>query len=588
MIPVRFTVNVERLHAGEVLIHGWCAPYGPTELRSISVVCRGSKITGALRKSTRDANAVEFTVRTPANLGPAQLYVEFASGDERILADVIPPDLPPIPARISSYHDWLLVNEAEGNRTPQTSSLRSPLISILLPTCDTDPYYLDRCLQSVFSQTYPNWELCIADDASAGSGLKQRLIDVARAEPRVRLTFRDQRGNISAASNSALATATGNYICLLDHDDELHPQALMGIASLLSTRSGTRMVYTDEDKIDDLGRRFEPAFKPEFDPHWFRCINYLGHLVSIETALVRSVGGFRSETDGAQDWDLLLRCTEQIDRDAVAHIARPLYHWRAHSNSTALNLDSKPFARQAWRRVLADHIERAHLPATAGPGWFDGSMRLRFRMPLDSQVAVALSAEEDRAAFTRWGADSVRFFPVGETVPDGADVVIYAGEAIASVNPGFIEELGSQALRPEIAAACGVVTDADGTILTSGFHVAPGPEALDLFAGMRFGRSGYRGHALVVRQIPLIGAHCFAVRREFVAGSRFQPDALVETINREAAKRGLDLIITPYAVSSVCEAPGTRPPLPPEYPISLNPNLIQFENYGSIYQRDVL
>src|SRR3546814_227688 len=168
--------------------------------------------------------------------------------------------------------------------------------------------------------------------------------EYARGDERIEFMRRDVNGHISEASNSALAMARGDYVALLDHDDELRPHALLEMAEAIAGNAGAGLIYSDEDKIDAEGRRFDPYFKPDWDPDLLRSQNYVCHFTAIRTDLARDVGGFRRGFEGSQDHDLVLRCTEKLEPAQIVHIPRVLYHWRTIPGSTALARDAKDYA----------------------------------------------------------------------------------------------------------------------------------------------------------------------------------------------------------------------------------------------------
>ncbi|MBE7537350.1 MAG: glycosyltransferase [Opitutaceae bacterium] len=268
---------------------------------------------------------------------------------------------------LTSYERWAATYDThtreslEGLRRHVDSLAARPLISIVMPVYHQKPEdekWLRQAIGSVINQAYPHWELCIADDASPAAHVKPLLEAFSRNDPRIRTVFRSQNGHISAASNSALEIATGEFVALLDHDDELAPHALYEVAALLSARPDTDLVYSDEDKIDEEGRRHEPYFKPDFLPDLFVGQNYLSHLSVYRTDIVRAVGGFRAGYEGSQDWDLALRVTERSSPGRIRHIPKVLYHWRAIPGSTAMLLSEKNYPIEAARRALADHFSR--------------------------------------------------------------------------------------------------------------------------------------------------------------------------------------------------------------------------------------
>jgi GT2 family glycosyltransferase len=242
---------------------------------------------------------------------------------------------------------------------------RRPLISIVLPTWETDPRLLRRAVDSVRRQTYDNWELCICDDGSTRVDTLNVLRELGTDEPKIRLRFLTENGGISRASNAAIELANGEFVALLDHDDELAAEALYEFAWLLDEEPQTDAIYSDEDKIDSAGRHSQPFFKPDWSPEYFRGVMYVGHLLLIRRTVVAAVGGFDSSFDGVQDYELMLRVSEQTDR--IAHIPKVLYHWRKTPGSVAASLDAKPNIGLLQSKAVQAHLDRLGIPASAVP-----------------------------------------------------------------------------------------------------------------------------------------------------------------------------------------------------------------------------
>ncbi|MGA8146969.1 MAG: glycosyltransferase [Gallionellaceae bacterium] len=233
-----------------------------------------------------------------------------------------------------------------------------PLISILLPTYNTPARWLHQCIGSVLNQLYPDWELCIADDASPQPHVHEIIERYAQKDSRIKISIRQQNGHISQATNSALALATGEFFALLDHDDELSPDALYWVAREIIQQPEVCLIYSDEDKIDEIGSHSDPYLKPDWNPELMRGQNCISHLGVYRTELVRSIGGFRQGLEGAQDWDLALRVTERIMPHQIRHIPRVLYHWRAIEGSTARAISQKNYVVEAQRQALQEHYQR--------------------------------------------------------------------------------------------------------------------------------------------------------------------------------------------------------------------------------------
>ncbi|HLN98555.1 MAG TPA: glycosyltransferase family 2 protein [Pyrinomonadaceae bacterium] len=242
-----------------------------------------------------------------------------------------------------------------------------PLISLIMPTYNTPEKWLRLAIDSVKKQLYPNWELCIADDASSKIHVRKILQENQAKDPRIKLIFRKNTGHIAAASNSALEMATGEFVALLDHDDQISEHALYMVAVELNAHSDADLIYSDEDKIDERGCRYEPYFKPDWNPDLFLAQNYLCHLLVCRTRIVEDVAKFREGYEGSQDWDLAMRISERIPAHHIRHIPHVLYHWRAIPGSAARRPDEKKYVREAQQRTLESHFDRIGLDVAIVP-----------------------------------------------------------------------------------------------------------------------------------------------------------------------------------------------------------------------------
>jgi GT2 family glycosyltransferase len=237
-----------------------------------------------------------------------------------------------------------------------------PLFSILTPVYETPADVLEEMLASVRRQRFEDWELCLVDDCSSDPQVAAILERAQGEDPRIRLLRRAANGGIVASSNDALAIARGEFVALLDHDDELHREALARVAAAIQQSPEADYVYTDEDKIDRTGRRSGAFFKPDWSPERMRTQMYSCHLSVMRRSLVEEVGGFDPEFEGSQDWDLVLKVTERAR--AVVHVPKVLYHWRTLETSTAgSGEEAKPWAFEAGTRAVKAHCDRIGLPA---------------------------------------------------------------------------------------------------------------------------------------------------------------------------------------------------------------------------------
>ena len=273
-----------------------------------------------------------------------------------------------------AYRQWILEHDTfteEECRNIGESIDRLPskhLVSVLMPVYNVDEIWLRKAIRSVQDQIYPYWELCIADDHSTKPHVRKVLEEYAAGDGRIKIVFRETNGHISAASNSALELATGEFTALLDNDDELAKHALYMIAEEINEHSRTDMIYSDEDMIDSSGRRYGPRFKPDWSPDAFYSMNITNHLSVYRTSLLRAIGGFRVGFEGSQDYDAALRVIEKIPASNIRHIPHVLYHWRTIPGSVAFGSGEKTYAHQRARLSLNEHFKRTGVAAKSVKG----------------------------------------------------------------------------------------------------------------------------------------------------------------------------------------------------------------------------
>jgi len=248
-----------------------------------------------------------------------------------------------------------------------------PFISVIVPVYNPKQKYLREAIESVINQSYPHWELCIADDASTKSYVREILTEYIQKDNRIKVIFRQENGHISRASNTALEIATGEYTCFLDHDDLLSNNALLEVAKFLNQHPEADLIYSDEDKINQHEIYQTPTLKPQWCPDNLLASMYICHLAIYKTSLLKKIGGLRVGYEGSQDHDLALRFTERTDK--IFHLSKILYHWRMHSESTSASNTAKPYASLAGKRAVESALERRGekgivLPHPQVPGWY--------------------------------------------------------------------------------------------------------------------------------------------------------------------------------------------------------------------------
>ena len=392
----------------------------------------------------------------------------------------------------------------------------TPFFSIVMPVYNVEEVWLRKAIDSVLAQVYPHWELCIADDASTKPHVRATLQEYQERDKRIKVLYRTENGHISAATNSALSLATGDFICPMDHDDEISPDALFEFARLLNERSHTDMIYSDEDKIDASGNRFEPFFKPDWSPEYLETCMYTGHFACYRTDIVKKIGGFRIGYEGSQDHDFVLRFTEQTKQ--IEHIPKIFYHWRTISESAASSTAAKSYASDAAVKALEDRLARfgetgrvsAHpfMPIYRIDRDIAGSPLVSIIMPSAGRTALIRGKEADllsncinnisaRSTYRNYEiivvdngdlaestikatrGDKVSFvhferpFNVAEKINLGAghasgEHLLFLNDDTEVIAPGWIEAMLQFSQRPEIGVVGAKLYYDDGTVQHAG------------------------------------------------------------------------------------------------------------------------
>lgn len=463
-------------------------------------------------------------------------------------------------------------NEREAAPDAIDAFARKPLVSVILPVYNIEEPYLRKCLESVRGQWYPNWELCIADDGSLDAHVRRVLEEFARKDERVKLTFRESNGGISAASNSALGLAAGEFCALLDHDDELAEDALFHVVAEINRYPNADLIYSDEDKIDGSGTRFDPAFKPDWSRDLFYSLNLLNHLTVYRTEVARAAGAFRSGFEGSQDYDLALRVIEGIAGRNIRHIPRILYHWRALPGSVALAGGEKSYAHGRARSALAEHFERLGINAEVKPAANDWHrVRYRFDRPdvtADVIVYGTEAQEVERSALTlerTTEAPNARFRQVvchsaelsGALNDAGrgsaGEVICFVAAGLTPLSADWLEELMSFALADPIGAAGAKILNPDETAAGTGLVISAGGSASPAHFGLPRGLGGNVGRNLVVSNYSAVSIMCMATRRELFAGAgafdsaKFPSSLFDVDYCLRLREGGYRIVVTPYA-----------------------------------------
>jgi glycosyltransferase involved in cell wall biosynthesis len=560
-------------------IAGWCL-IDRQPPRAMRVRIDGAEIPGRFDQIRKDVAQAHGLGTEAARCGFEFHYRLEVESDHEVTVEVQAPDetwhrlregvlhTTSQPRDVHDYTAWvknfstLTADKAAALRAriSALSPAERPLISVLMPVHNPGEQWLTRAIESVREQVYENWELCIADDTSTAAHVRPLLERYQAEDPRIRVVFRSENGHISAASNSALELVRGEFVALLDHDDELPPDALAEVALLLAANPATDVVYSDEDKIDEVGRRRSPYFKPDYLPDLLLGQNCLSHLSVYRTSLVRRVGGFRVGYEGSQDWDLALRVIDKTTAARVRHIPKVLYHWRAISGSTAVAVSAKNYSIDSARRALLDHFARRGIKAEVRPVTGDhwqvvyplpeppplvsiiiptrnaarllrtcvGSIFARTEYPR-FEILVVNNRSDDPETLELFRQlskeDEVRvidfdrpfnFSAINNAAARQANgsVLCFLNNDIEVITGRWLDELVSHALRPEIGAVGAMLYYPDNTIQHAGVVLGLGGVANHAFLHYPHGTDGYMNRARLAQNYSAVTAACLVVRRQ--------------------------------------------------------------------------
>ncbi|MEE4909651.1 glycosyltransferase [Pseudomonas alliivorans] len=462
-------------------------------------------------------------------------------------------------SRWVEYYDTL--GEADIQRITEHMGrwIEYPLISIIMPVYNPPLDFLREAVESVRKQLYTNWELCLADDASTNPAVIEYLKSLKASDKRIKVVFRGSNGHISQASNSALDVAKGQFIALMDNDDLLPAHALYWIARTIRENPDAGLIYSDEDKIDTEGNRSSPYFKSDWNEFLFRSQNMICHLAAYRRDLVNQVGKFRVGLEGAQDYDLALRCVDKLERNQIIHIPRVLYHWRIHAGSTAMAGDEKPYAALAGVKALDEHLQRK-----GGIGSTEllptGMYRVHYALPEVLPLVTLVIPTRNAHALVKQCIDSIKNLTTYKNyeivlIDNGSDdpesleyfaqidqeenvrvlrddgpfnysalnngaVRIANGELIGLINndievitPEWLSEMVSIALQPKVGAVGARLWYPDNRLQHGGVIVGIGGVAGHAHKYLPKGVHGYFCRAELIQEFSAVTAACLIIKK---------------------------------------------------------------------------
>jgi O-antigen biosynthesis protein len=525
------------------------------------------------------------------------------------------------------------IDEATGRLTHR------PLISVLMPVYNTDQRWLKAAIQSVRDQLYPDWELCIADDASTDAKVGRILRQLQGTDPRIKVVFRGVNGHISAASNTALEIATGEFIALADHDDVLPTHALLAVVHELNRHPDADIVYSDEDRIDASGRRYDPYFKPDFNVELFRGQNFVSHLGVYRTDLVRQVGGFREGFEGSQDYDLAWRIVEQSDVTRIRHVPHVLYHWRAIEGSAALGTREKAYAHGAARRAVEEHIARTGVRATCEPAPNASyHQRVRYALPQPPPHVTIIIPTRDRVDLLSrcvgsvTGCSTYPSFDIvivdnGSTEPEtfayfehlrsdarvsilridepfnfsrlnnqavaGArgEVLCFLNNDTEVISADWLEEMVSRASQSHVGAVGAMLYYPNNRIQHAGVVLGLGGVASHAFKGLGRTTGGDHARAALAQAMSAVTAACLVVRRGvFIEAGGFDETLAIAYNDVDLClrlrARGFETIWTPFAELFHYESVSRGDDVASGRPGFLEESRVMYDRWGELLKAD--
>lgn len=463
------------------------------------------------------------------------------------------------------YNEWCkndILTDEERKAQRERIWEYPPLISVVVPIYKTPEVFLRQMIESVTAQTYPHWQLCIAD-GSGDTAETKRIVDSYLSDKRIKYKILAENLGIADNTNAAMELADGDYIALFDHDDLLSENALYEVADRIC-KTGAEIVYTDEDKVtSDLSERYQPNFKPDFNLDLLRSNNYICHLLVVKKTLVQEVGGQKKEFDGAQDHEFLFRCVEKAK--GIEHIPKVLYHWRVHKASTADNPLSKKYAYDAGKRAVTEHIRRCGEEAEVTDTLFPGFYRAKYQVTGEPLVSIIIPNKDEKETLKKCldsikekstyrnyeiiivennstgqeifdyykeidGRDGIRVVywksgfnysalnNFGFTFAKG-DYILCLNNDVTVITPDWLERMIGQCQRKEVGIVGVKLYYPDDTIQHAGVIIGIGGVAGAMFVGMARERSGYLRKAILQQDLSAVTAACMMVDRKAWEGA---------------------------------------------------------------------
>lgn len=517
--------------------------------------------------------------------GPKEFWIRL---HERFEPEEIPYEL---------WYEAYVPDEETLDKQRKTKFAGNPLISVIVPAYDTPALFLKQMMESLLAQTYSNWELCIANASPDNQEMQKVLAAFAARDDRIRFCNLKENLGIAGNTNQALAMARGEFAGLLDHDDLLAPNALYEVAAALEREPSADVVYTDEDKVTaDLSEHFQPHLKPDFSLDLLRSNNYICHFFVVRRQLAVKAGGFRSEFDGAQDYDFIFRCVEEARK--VVHVPEILYHWRTHSESTADNPASKMYAFEAGKRAIEEHLRRMGVEGIVSHTQDLGFYRVKYPVKGNPLVSIIIPNKDEKKTLEtciesirnstsydnyeliiiennstteeifqyyrelshdpkirllRWKKEfnysAINNYGAGHAK---GEYLLFLNNDIKIITPDWLEEMLGVCQRKDTGAVGVKLIYPDNTIQHAGCVVGMGGIAGHMFVDMPAERSGYLHKASILQDMSAVTAACMMMKKNVFQEAGGFTEELAVAFNDvdlclKVRKAGYLIVYDPYA-----------------------------------------
>lgn len=496
------------------------------------------------------------------------------------------------------YQKWIAANEPTEEELEEQRNHKfehNPKISIIIPMYNTPVKFFGELVDSLINQTYTNWELCLADGSNKEN---PELKDIYSKDSRIKYKFIGENKGISGNTNEALALATGDFIGLLDHDDILPIFSLYEVVKCINEHPEVEFIYTDEDKFEEVGgKRYDPYFKSDFGPDTLRANNYICHFSVFRKDLMEKLGGFRSEFDGAQDYDILLRMSEIAKH--IYHIPKILYHWRVHELSTAkAGAHAKPYAYEAGKKAVQAHIDRLGLKGTVEAGNTLGTYRVKYEVIGNPKVSIIIpnkdyastlkvclksiiklttyknyeiivvennSTEDETFEYYKKidGKDNIKVVYYPEKVFNYSAIINFGvrnctGDYVIQLNndtelltPNWLQEMLGFAQREDVGAVGVKMYYPDRTIQHAGIIVGIGGVAGHVFKNIPKNLHGYFSKDAMIQNLSAVTAACIMTPRKIYDDVGYMDEEFKVAFNDvdfclKIRETGKLIIYTPY------------------------------------------